>query len=562
MMAKKMVAVFLLPAFCLFSMSCAATTRIKGPSEVARFGPWTAIVAVVTKSGETIEFRKTDPGHVVPRGGGIAGKALREIDIDPAEVDRVIRDNNNKPLGLYLKGGIYYELVTYEEKGGKIHASAYVPVTIPNTEIQQVWVRKSDTAKNILMGAGIIAGVLIIVSAFAIAQLGHELEDSSCPYIYSWNGEEYVLDAEPYGAALSEGLKRTDWVELSELREDRGKYRVLLANELDETEYTDELKIVAVDHAPGVKVAPDLAGSFHAFSGPLPPVSAVDQTGRDILAFVQKNDQAFWLSDLEGKNPDEDGEFRDELVFEFPKPAGAKQAKLLANVWTTPWGSLSAGMFLEHYGTSLPEKYAEVDSHGPMYAKFMNWVAAEELAALKVWVETPAGWKARSMIVGGAPVITKDKAYILPVGDIPGEALRIKLRPPVNFWMVNSLAVDYGEESAVEVTEIAADKAVDHAGRDVRAELASTDKSYLVSPNRGERTELVFAAPPLKEGLARTMFIKASGYYRAHLDATGEPRLELAERILTEPGFAARYSFREYLKWEAGVRAEAERARR
>jgi hypothetical protein len=83
-----------------------------------------------------------------------------------------------------------------------------------------------------------------------------------------------------------------------------------------------------------------------------------------------------------------------------------------------------------------------------------------------------------------------------------------------------------------------------------------------VSPNRGERTELVFAAPPLKEGLARTMFIKASGYYRAHLDATGEPRLELAERILTEPGFAARYSFREYLKWEAGVRAEAERARR
>jgi hypothetical protein len=62
--------------------------------------------------------------------------------------------------------------------------------------------------------------------------------------------------------------------------------------------------------------------------------------------------------------------------------------------------------------------------------------------------------------------------------------------------------------------------------------------------------------------LARTMFIKASGYYRAHLDATGAPRLELAERILTEPGFAARYSFREYLKWEAGVRAEAERARR
>ena len=66
----------------------------------------------------------------------------------------------------------------------------------------------------------------------------------------------------------------------------------------------------------------------------------------------------------------------------------------------------------------------------------------------------------------------------------------------------------------------------------------------------------MFAAPPLKEGLARTVFVKASGYYKVHVDATGEPRLDLAERILTEPGFAARYSFREYLKWEAGVRAE------
>ena len=166
------------------------------------------------------------------------------------------------------------------------------------------------------------------------------------------------------------------------------------------------------------------------------------------------------------------------------------------------------------------------------------------------------------MVVGGAPVVTKDKAYILPVGDIPGEALRLKLRPPVNFWMVNSLAVDYGEESAFQVTELAAETAVDHTGRDVRAEIASTDSSYLVSPNRGERTELVFAAPALKEGLARTVFVKASGYYKAHLDATGEPQTELAERILGEPGFAARYSFREYLKWEAGVRAEMARTKR
>ncbi len=560
-MTRRMVSLFLLPAFCIFSMSC-ASTQVKPPSDLAKATARTAVLSVIKISGENVEFRKGEPGRVDRKAGAVVGSTVQSFDVPAADIDNLVRDNKGKVVRFSKKDGSSYSVATYVQEGDVVHVGAYVPVTIPFADIQQFWVKKSDAFRSVVGGSAIIAAAVLVVGLIGFLSFFNWLEKSSCPYVYSWNGEEYVLDAEPYGAALSEGLKRTDWVELSELREDRGEYRVLLANELDETEYTDELKLVAVDHAPGVKVAPDLAGGFHTFSDPLPPVSAVDQTGRDILTFVKTNDRAFWLSDLEGRDPDGDGEFRDELVFEFPKPAGAKRARLLANVWTTQWGSLSAGMFLEHYGTSLPEKYAEVDSHGPMYAKFMTWVAAEELAALKVWVETPTGWKARSMIVGGAPVITKDKAYILPVGDIPGETLRIKLRPPVNFWMVNSLAVDYGEGSAVEVTELAADKAVDHTGRDVRAELASTDKSYLVSPNRGERTELVFAAPPLKEGLARTMFIKASGYYRTHLDATGEPQPELAERILTEPGFAARYSFREYLKWEAGVRAEAEKARR
>ena len=560
-MTKRITTFILLPAFCVFCMSC-VTTQVRSPSALARATPRTAILAVVTKSGETIEFRKDNPGRVDQKAGAVVGSSLQYVDVAAADIDKLVRDEKGKVVRLSKKDGSSYSVASYAQDGDVAHVGAYVPVSVPFSDIQQFWVKKTDTAKTLLLGAGILAVAMVVAFAIGMHELGDTVEENSCPLIYSWNGEEYALDAEPYGAAISEGLKRTDWVELSELREADGWYRLLLANELDETQYTDELKLVAVDHAPGLKIAPDLFGRFHTFTSPAPPVSAMDQTGRDILPFVKANDRALWQSALEGRDPDSDGEFRDELVFAFPKPAGAKQAKLLANIWTTRWGSHSARMFLDHYGTSLPEKYAEVDSHGPMYAKFMSWVASEEMAALKVWVETPDGWKARSMIMGGAPIITKDKAYVIPVGDIPGETLRIKLRPPVNFWMVNSLAVDYGEDPAVVATELAAGTAVDQTGRDVRAELESTDRSYLVSPDRGDRTELVFAAPPLKDGLERTVFVKASGYYKIHLEATGEPRLDLAERILTEPGFAARYSFREYLKWEAGLRAEAERAKR
>jgi len=253
---------------------------------------------------------------------------------------------------------------------------------------------------------------------------------------------------------------------------------------------------------------------------------------------------------------------RDELVFEFPKPAGAKKAKLLTNAWTTQWGSLSAGKFLRLYGSSLPERYADVDRFGPTFGQFLKWMSSEELYTMKIWVETPSGWKARGMVYGGAPVVTKDKAYVLDVGDVPGEVLRIKLRPPVNFWMVNSLAVDYDEDLPVRLTELAAGSAVDPQGRDVRGELAATDGSYLTSPKRGERTELVFPVPPRTEGQDRTVFVKAAGYYRIHIEAKGEPQTELIDRVLGEPGFAARYSFREYQKWEAALQAEVEKATR
>jgi hypothetical protein len=571
-MAKKIVALFVLAAFSLFNVSCLTPRRPpsrfqktvkKNIAEVDRSNSKMRIVNVITKTGDNIEFREKDPGNFVPGGMAVAGNIMQELEFDKKDIKVVYKGKSGKISRIETKSGQVYKVLSSTDEADKVRIRVYSPTTIPFSDIQQVWIRKTDVALVATLGVIMAAATVALTAAFlhAIGNIELGPAGESCPFVYSYNGEEYVLDAEPYGMAISEGLKRTDWVEMSNLREVDGKYRVLLANELDETQYTDELKLAVVDHAAGVKIAPDIAGRMHTFARPIAPVRAVDQKGRDILKFVAGNDRVFWVSRLEEKSAD-DAEMRDELVFEFPKPAGAKKAKLLANAWTTQWGSLSAGKFLRLYGSSLPESYADVDRFGPTYGRFLSWMANEELYTMKIWVETPAGWKARGMIYGGAPVVAKDKGYVLDVGDIPGEVLRIKLRPPVNFWMVNSLAVDYGEDAPVRVTELSAEKAVGPTGGDVRNELAATDGSYQTSPNRGERTELVFAAPPTKEGLERTVFVKASGYYRIHIDAKGEPQTDLIARVLGEPGFAARYSFREYQKWEAGLRAEAAKGKR
>jgi hypothetical protein len=566
MTVRKFVAVFVLGAFCLFSWSCGGfgvkKTVKNDVAAVDRNNTDLRIVNVITKSGKNIVFKEKEPARFLPDGSAVVGITLQDLELAKADIKTLQKDKKGKIERIETNDGRAFIVVSATEDAERVLFSANAPIRIPSADIQQVWIRKTDVGMTVLISVVIVAAGIALM-AILVHSLDKGIEEStpfweSCPFVYSYNGEEYVLDAEPYGMAISEGLQRTDWVEMSNLRDVGGKYRVLLANELDETQYTDELKLVVVDHAAGVKIAPDVAGRMHTFERPLPPLKAVDREGRDILPFVAENDRVFWVSRLEGKSPD-DAEMRDELVMEFAKPAAAKKAKLLANVWTTQWGSLSTGKFLGLFGSSLPEQYADVDRFGPTYGRLMSFMSNEELYTLKVWVETPSGWKARGMIIGGAPVIAKDKAYLLDVSDVPGEVLRIKLRPPVNFWMVNSLAVDYGEDSPVRVTELAAETAVDQAGRDVRGELAGTDRSYLASPDRGERTDLVFPAPPARGGLDRTVFVKASGFYNIHVDARGEPQTALIDRVLGEPGFAARYSFREYLEWEAGLRARLEK---
>ena len=563
-MTRKIVAVALLAAFGLFECSCSLGTLDKRapepvPKTPAELGGAKAsklrIVSVVLKTGGTVDF-KNAPARLSDGRDAVVGMTEQELDLAPDEVKEFRKNERGEVIGLVTGDGRAFRVLAVSSLEGRVRVKAFGPATIPLADIQQLWVSQTSKA-----GWGAQKTVLVVVAvAFVgavVLALTHKSPEPapdpdplpSCPFVYSFDGEGYVLDAELYGSAISEGLKRTDWVETSSLKPVDGEYRLVLANELDETHYTDELKLVAVDHAPGVRVAPDLEGVFHAFAAPLAPTGAVDQDGRDILPFVGAKDGAFWLSPLDGRDPDDgSGEFRDELVLEFPKPAGAKRAMLLANAWTTSWGSVSSGKFLRFFGESLPDSYAEVDRHGPLRDRFLGWMAAEELYSLKVWVETPGGWKDRAMILGGAPVVAKDKAYALDIADVPGETLRIKLRPPVNFWMIDALAVDYGESPPLRATELAAARAVDQSGRDMRSALARTDGAYLVSPSRGEWTELAFAAPPLAEGLERTLFVKASGFYRAHLDARGVPQTELIERLLGEPGFAARYSLREYLK--------------
>jgi hypothetical protein len=136
---------------------------------------------------------------------------------------------------------------------------------------------------------------------------------SSCPVLFAWDGTKYQFVTDVIGAAVvghwvSPVAKNTpdpeEWVKIdgSQLKERNGYFSVRFGEPMEEVNYVDQLRLVAVDHPEGTEVYPSdrflserpfaqektvVSGAAH------PPVGAWDDKGRDVLATLRERDHKY-----------------------------------------------------------------------------------------------------------------------------------------------------------------------------------------------------------------------------------------------------------------------------
>jgi len=140
---------------------------------------------------------------------------------------------------------------------------------------------------------------------------------------------------------------------------------------------------------------------------------------------------------------------------------------------------------------------------------------------------------------------------VLDLSQATGDQLRIRIRPPVGFWALNSFAVDYGPDQTPSVEKVRPLKAWDDGHRDLLTRLSKTDDAYYAMPNVGDRAWVEFPAPPTRPGMERTVFLHSRGYYKLHLTGSGKPDLATLRQIRDVPDAAARFAARRYGEWRA-----------
>ncbi len=451
-------------------------------------------------------------------------------------------------VGVTTKTG---QEIGFDPPGGVVNQGTIVakvqqaPYSIALQDVQRLWVERRETSIARTVGLSLLIAAAAFGTLIAIVAATKQ----SCPFVYSWDGTQYVFDAEPYGGAITRGLERDDYSELEHLREQNGLYRLLLTNEVDETQFTNFMELWVVDHKPGTRVVADEHGNLYGLTGIQTLTAAHDRYGNDLRPWLASTDRKIWEPDaIAGP----DGSLRQEVTLAFPKPEGATKANLIANAATGLWGSYMIKKIVELRGREAATWLASLDRDPAAAQAVHAWAEREETYRLRIEVEEPTGWELRGTLLGGGPLLSEDRVIPLDVSRVRGDRLRIRLRPPVGFWAFNSFTVAYGLAQEVKIDRVPAQSARTSDGKDVLPDLAVSDDRYYQMPSTTDRAEIRFPAPPKRSGMDRTVLLHSRGWYQLHLREDGEPDRAALAKIMITPDAAVRFAADRFAEWRTG----------
>jgi tetratricopeptide (TPR) repeat protein len=166
---------------------------------------------------------------------------------------------------------------------------------------------------RILWPTGVLQDEIDLPHQPVIAMKEVDRRGSSCPVLFAWDGHKYKLVTDVIGAAVvghwfTPTRRNTpnpgEWIKAdgNALAPVNGKLSLRFMEPMEEVNYIDQLRLVAVDHPENVEVNPDerflddppfASGRVVATLGARLPVGAWDGEGRDVLDRLSRRDHKF-----------------------------------------------------------------------------------------------------------------------------------------------------------------------------------------------------------------------------------------------------------------------------
>ena len=166
---------------------------------------------------------------------------------------------------------------------------------------------------RMLWPTGVIQDEIDIAANKPITFMELDRRGSSCPTLFAWNGEKYEFISDVIGAAvIGHWISPTEknvgdpdeWVKIegSQLRARNGKFSLRFGEPMEEVNFLDQVRLVAIDHPAGTEVFPNerfiSAPPFPeartiVSTAPHLPAGAWDDHGHDVLGLLRARDHQY-----------------------------------------------------------------------------------------------------------------------------------------------------------------------------------------------------------------------------------------------------------------------------
>ncbi|HEV2325627.1 MAG TPA: FG-GAP-like repeat-containing protein [Terracidiphilus sp.] len=166
---------------------------------------------------------------------------------------------------------------------------------------------------RMLWPTGVLQDEIDLPHTETISMKEADRRGSSCPVLFVWNGHQYKFVTDVIGAAVvghwftpaRRNIPRpSEWIKVdgADAAPVDGKISVRFMEPMEEVNYIDQLRMVAVDHPDDVQVNPDerfldnppfASGRVIASAGARLPLGAWDGEGHDVLATLSRRDHQF-----------------------------------------------------------------------------------------------------------------------------------------------------------------------------------------------------------------------------------------------------------------------------
>ena len=385
-------------------------------------------------------------------------------------------------------------------------------ITFPIKAISKIEVYDKDSGATIASWA--FSGLAVGIGALAVIWIIVLLTKSSCPFIYTFNGKDYIFTGEIFSGATQPGLERDDYLLLPSIASTDDTYKVKITNEVHEIQSVNFTELLVIDHPETNQVLIDKNGIPYSFNKPISPVEAKSTGNNDILPLIIDRDTLIYSSNE--TNIGANG--IDEIVMKFIKPKNAESSRLIIRAKNSFWLDVLISKFYKLFGEdynkfSLKEERTSVD-------KLRKWMLEQNIP-LSVYIEKNGRWEFVDYFNIAGPMALRDEIMPINLKGINSDTIKIKFKTGFLFWEMDYAGMDFSKNEVMKPVEVPVKTAIDNNNLDIRALLVKPDNVYYVQKQTGDAAVLTFDKP-LQGESTRSVFLHTRGYYKILREQTGK----------------------------------------